>query len=78
MEKHLKTTLYGNNHISNAVNSFTDKLKLIEAKYGAEFDIENNLRMTYDAFQFKYEIVGGVSELIIAEIREIYSDCFVK
>ncbi|ELI6456133.1 hypothetical protein AAIP31_002292 [Flavobacterium psychrophilum] len=78
MEKDTKTILYGNNHISNAVNCFMGKLKHIEEKYSAEFDMESNLSMTYDAFKFNYGIVGNVSELIIAEIRVAYSDCFSK
>ena len=78
MEKDLKANLYDNNHISNAVNCFTNKLKLIMDKYGDEFDIETNLQMNYDDFEFTYGIVGNVSELIISEIRIAYSDCFLK
>ena len=78
MEDNLNIILHGNNHIPNAVNCFTKKLKLIEAHNELEFNIESNLLMTYSPYNFAYNIIGNVTEPILLEIKQAYSDCFLK
>lgn len=78
MEKDLKEVYFRNPQVANAVNCFTEKIKLIEDKYPNEFSVNENIILTFNDYIIKKEINGGVWETIKAEVDQSFSDCLSK
>ena len=78
MEKDLKEVFFRNPQVANAVNCFTEKIKLIEDKYPNEFSASENIILTFNDYIIKNEVIGNVSETIKAEVNQSFSDCLSK